>query len=184
VAIFLKDSFKFEILDISLCDNVDILAIKLFSGKFKVSLVLIYNPPCTKHSIYNCFEKIFSSNILGKDSIIIGDFNIDWAKHSLFKDKFETLMSLNHYTQLITNFTRLTISTKTIIDLIFSSSDTLVTASRKIESDISDHFAISCIINIQPVKISQQIIRKRNFRNFDHIEFFKLATSVNFHHVE
>ena len=106
---------------------------------------------------------------------MVGDFNLDWSSNSSMKDSFETLMSLNQYTQLVTEYTRCFKSSKTIIDLLFTNNQKLVCDHQVITTDISDHFAIKLKINCKPPKPVFSYITKRDPRKLDDQEFFEFA---------
>ena len=104
--------------------------------------MLVYNPPCGATGIHDQFEELLESKLLNRPTIIIGDFNIDWSTTSSFQEKFETLMSLNNFRQLITEYTRIFKNSKTIIDLLFTNTDNLIADHRVVKCDISDHYML------------------------------------------
>ncbi|KAJ8030379.1 hypothetical protein HOLleu_26789 [Holothuria leucospilota] len=80
----------------------------------------------------------------GKWGFLAGDFNIDLLSHvsSSFKDNFENLLSSHCFYPTITYPTRVTDSTTTLIDNVFTNHYNLKLKSSIFETDISDHYPI------------------------------------------
>lgn len=184
LAIYMKKTIKFEKVDLPICGEVELVAIDIKSGHSGFRLMLAYNPPSVARGITGQFEQLLSSKILNNKSIILGDFNIDWDGQSTCKDNFETLMSLYHFQQLIKKPTRVFKNSRSIIDLIFTNTPSMVVNSEVIENDISDHFAIACKVSCQLPKLSHSFVNKRDYTKFNETEFFEHAKYVSFHHAE
>jgi len=82
-------------------------------------LVVIYRPPSADNSFYENFEQLLKENNHDKEIIIIGDFNINWQDKP-FRKKLKQITDRFDLTQVVRGPTRITNSTKTQIDLIFS----------------------------------------------------------------
>ena len=78
--------------------------------------------------------------------ILLGDFNVDCQLRSTAKSRLQTLARAFSFEQLVTSATRITQSSKSTIDLIFSSNIHRVVASGVYSLDISDHSLIFCVI--------------------------------------
>ena len=78
----------------------------------------------------------------------------------------------------------LTCDSKTIIDLVFTNSNSSVNQLEVLASDISDHFAVRFNVNTNVVKSPGYYKTQRDFRKFDENEFFEHAKAINFHHTE
>ena len=52
--------------------------------------MLVFNPLCVASSIADNFEVLFSKFdvFLKKPTVVVGDFNIDWSKHSTIENNF------------------------------------------------------------------------------------------------
>ena len=115
---------------------------------------------------------------------MVGDFNLDWSSNSVLKESFETLMNLTQYSQLVTKYTLCFENLSTIIDLLFTYIQSLVSEHHVIKTDISVHFAIKLRSNCKPPKPVFSYITKRDFHKLDHCEHFKFAKFVCFHDIE
>ena len=91
--------------------------------------------------------------------IIVGDLNINLLSDTLFAD---TLKAEFHLTQLITEPTRITSSTATLIDHLHTSQKATIAESGVVNMHISDHCAIFCslslLIMLYVVSSIQQLI--------------------------
>ena len=186
LAFYVNKKIKFDRVDLANCQGAELLAIKITNSSSEMNVVLVYNPPQAANQIVDQFEKLFCnhSQFTKKQTLIIGDFNIDWSSETKLKDRFETLMSLYSYQQLINGYTRCFKNSKTIIDLMFSNFPDIVVNQKVIRCDISDHFAISCQLRFKPPKTSFSYVTKRDFRKFDAAEFYAFAEGIDFSQIE
>ena len=184
LVIYIKDSIKFERVDMPACRGAEILVIKVIVANSELCIALVYNPPSSASHIVDQFASILEANLLKKRTIIIGDFNIDWSSDTSLKENFDTLMSLHNFQQIIDVPTRCFKDSKTIIDLLFSNCSDLIQKHQVLNCDISDHFAIECQLSLQKQMKTYSFITKRDFRKFDEFEFFEATQYFNFHSVE
>ena len=129
-------------------------------------------------------ERLFESRQFHQPTYILGDFNIDWLKKSPLKKNIEDMMNLHGLQQLVTEPTRVTRDSKTIIDLVFTNSKSSVDQLQVLGSDISDHFAVRFNVTANVNKSPGYYKTQRDFRKFDENEFFEHAKAINFHHTE
>ena len=131
--------------------NIESLFIEILNEKSKNIIVgVIYRPP---DNIFNDFEsdlKIVLSRLdkRNKPCYIMGDFNIDLLKYYQcnFSNLFFNQFSSSGYIPLITRPTRITKSTATLIDNIFTNNLSHTEhLSGIMVNDISDHLPIFTI---------------------------------------
>ena len=126
-------------------------------------------------------EDILSHN---KNTIFMGDFNINYNMNNHTKaHELETKLQLK---QLISDCTRVTSETNSLIDLIFTNSPHLHSLSGVIPISISDHYAIYTILNLKHSAKSNRIncIRSRNFKKFNEKLFlYDIYKSQVFHNI-
>ena len=80
-----------------------------------------------------------------------GDFNIDWSKESTIKEKFDTLMSLHSFNQVIDSPLRCFKGSKTIIDLIFTNRQNLIQKRDFRKFDECEFFECAKYINFHSI---------------------------------
>ncbi len=120
VMIYVKDRIQCNEIHWSNCEELECIGLNIIlSPQMSFTLIVIYRPPSSNTSFYEKFEKLLKECNFNKEVIIMGDFNINWGEKSSRKnlkqitDKFDLM-------QLINWPTRITNSTSTQIDLIFS----------------------------------------------------------------
>ena len=102
-----------------------------------------YRPPNATSSWIDLLEEELSAaQTIGLEIILMGDINIDL--HICSNNKWLHLIQLFNLTQLVTDFTRITSSTATIIDHIYSSNPENIVECFVPLYAISDHFPV-CI---------------------------------------
>ena len=192
VAIFLKETFRYNILDISsnqtTCDAlfIEIQFEQLNSGivsNKKITLGNVYRPPRDNLENYTNFIDEFN-NILAilqntqTESVIVGDFNIDLLKiqeRPIFQEYFDVLLS-NGFIPKITFPTRITNHSATLIDnaLVKISRDFSETLAGIITHKISDHQPY--FVTLDYLKIKRNAIKyvKVYNNNLQSIENLKL----------
>ena len=114
------------------------------------------------------------SSILGKLKhenkyvYITGDFNVNVLPHikgSLDTQDFKNIFSSSFFTPLITQATRVTHHSSSLIDNCYCNLPDVATHCEAgiLKLSISDHHAIFCISNSATVRSKNTVIRKRSF---------------------
>ncbi len=146
-----------------------------------------YRPPNVGSEYFNHmvdeYEKAINNDI---DAVILGDFNINYAyDDSLHNNPIHYVESLLSLTQLVTDFTRVTVDSSTIIDLILSSIPNRHKSTGVIKTTISDHYMVYTILNDKVEKRKPKTIRYRCFKSFDCNSFCsELAKDKRFEEVK
>lgn len=92
-----------------------------------------------------------------KEIILVGDFNIDLLKVNDHKDTniFYNSLIAHHYLPAITKPTRITQTTKTLIENIFCTNWSKLQSASIIISDLSDHLPIIVQFSLEKYKIKE-----------------------------
>ena len=158
--------------------------------KYNIIIGFIYRHPCMDLEDFNeCYlnillEKLSKEN---KTVFLLGDFNIDllkYDKHNSTNEFLDTLSS-NYFLPLILLPTRITVSSKTLIDNIFTNKISQDVISGNISASISDHLPqfsiIADIFSNTPFPKSN--IFERDWSNFDQqnfvLDFFSIDWKLN-----
>ena len=141
---------------------------------YSIIIGVLYRPPGTDISIFNEELNTICTRIKPERKIchMIGDYNINLLNaesHSLTQD-FLNCMYSNSLFPVITKPTRVTSSSATLIDNLFTN----VIANAQsftgiLYADVSDHFPIFYIDPSTKVKIPHKYIRKQQ-QNANHVE--------------
>jgi hypothetical protein len=140
-----------------------------FSKACPLLLGCIYRPP---ESTSDQFEKLYlnveHAVINYKNIAIIGDLNCDLLRADYSHTKLLIrLFETHHLTQLIKQPTRITNNSGTLIDVIAVNNESLVVDSGSLESNISNHSIVYCIIK---KKIKKPKVCNKEFRSLKHFE--------------
>ncbi len=108
------------------------------SPQMSFIVICLYRPPSTNNIFYEYLHNILKQCDGKKEIILMGDFNINWDKKSERKKLKEITNKLN-LSQLIQGPTRITNSSQTQIDLVFTNRPQRVTTSHNLLTGLSDH---------------------------------------------
>ena len=124
-------------------------------------------------SLSSIVERINSEN---KDVIIVGDTNIDLIKSNTNKETSDFLdcMISNDLFPKITIPTRVTHTSATLIDHIYTNNKNPTTIAGTLKTDISDHFSNFIFYKWTPIRIIPKLVTYRNYST-EAIEKFKNA---------
>lgn len=78
----------------------------------------VYRPPAASNDFFDCLNIILKQHDK-KEIILMGDFNLNWRDKKRRK-KLKDIVKTFQMTQMICNPTRITKSSQTLIDLIFT----------------------------------------------------------------
>lgn len=178
LCMYVRDDFQVK-LDMSM--NISSDELELFmctiskENQKKIDLIATYRPPSGRlqdalDRLTETFDKIDMCS--PNERIILGDLNIDFSKSNAPVRKVTQVMKRLNLTQLIKEFTRVTRSSATTIDVIFSNVGHLSHAG-VINSNISDHLPVCLIKKKTREKKTYTWIRGRSYRglnieNFEH----------------
>ena len=95
-------------------------------------------PPSAKAIFFDKLETVLKECSSGQEILVMGDFNVNWEDKGTSK-ALQRVSNKFDFTQLIKGPTRMTSSSQTQIDLIFTSKPERVTKSFNMVTGLSDH---------------------------------------------
>lgn len=131
-------------------------------------MVLIYRPPVDslKPQFIRSFESLlFQIERDNVESIILGDFNIDLNISDKITSSLSSLTSSFGYKQLITEATRVTLTTSTLIDHIFTSFPSRIKQSGVFSLTSADYRFTFCVSSYKKDKVPSKLITYRSFKD-------------------
>ena len=191
VSLFISNNLPFIIRqDLTvLTDQVEQLFIEIDKSalhvKKNVIVGIIYRPPDKDPLLFNdtvqtALAKIDKENKFG---YLLGDFNLDLLKSEIHNPTLDFLISLFSYSfwPLVTRPTRVTSSSATLIDNIFTNNIALKMSCVNgiVINDITDHFPIFHICKDVVINEEEKIIFKRNFTHKAQLLFTSLLQDVD-----
>ncbi len=112
--------------------------------------------------------------------MVVGDINSDFAKPvpDFNTRRLQLSCSLYQLDQLITEPTRVTRTSATLIDLFFTNNPENISNSGVIHLGISDHSMIFAVKNITVPKFRNSTREVRDYKNFVEIDFIEDISQV------
>ena len=141
-----------------------------------------YRPPSAEIQLFDEYEKIVQRcDIEDKQLILMGDINSDCAKTPLdvHTRTLQFISSVYQLKQLIKEPTRVTKSSATTIDLIFTNMVDKIAISGVIHLGISDHSLIYAERKFAVPKTRPTIKEVRNFKHFVEVDFINDLKGVS-----
>ncbi|XP_028518360.1 uncharacterized protein LOC114576263, partial [Exaiptasia diaphana] len=188
VAIYIKESLPYRIRDDLNRTDYEYVWIELLRNKCKPTLICCaYRAPDVnaKDFISSLSNSMSSIDLDKSDVVLLGDLNVNLLKNSkgCKKDKQELLKFSRTYDfkQLIKEPTRITDTSRSLIDLIFVNNEHRITKSGIVPLTISDHSLIFCIIKAGVLKANPRTFEYRSYKNFDANKFKKDLSDVPWH---
>lgn len=132
----------------------------ILSPQMFFTLIVIYRAPALNNSFYDELKKVLCQCDFKKEVIVMGDFNITWEDKS--RKKLKQITDGFNLVQMIKGPTRITNSTSTQIDLVFSNRLERIVKSYNMITGLSDH---------NMVLISRKLTSKRFNTHFSNKEF-------------
>ena len=155
---------------------LECIFVEVLHGQKKYIIGVIYRPPNTNMNefIESISDVIGSIRKLNCPVYLMGDYNMDLLKsndHKLTGD-FLDMMYSHSYIPLINRPTRITDSTGTIIDNIYTNNISIESENHQgiLSPNVSDHeavFHINIINNLYKNDNEYQLIRQMNKKNYD-----------------
>ena len=120
VALYVRDHINFKLRGDIVPNNLEMLVIEIFKPKIKPIIVATwYRPPNSLVASFSEFENFLKSvDAESKETIVMGDINCDLAETSIdpLRALVKFLYDAYQFSQLITEYTRVTDRSKTLID--------------------------------------------------------------------
>ena len=160
-----------------LCANdLEMLTIEMTNPHSRSFLVSTwYRPPQAPVESFRSFESIIDKiDAESKEFYLLGDLNCNLAKESLDRNAYILVDIFDIYgiQQLIQEYTRITQTSKTLIDLCITNSPENVTSSGVIQLGISDHSLVYMCRKINCTRPGGfSVIKTRNMKHFDASSF-------------
>lgn len=137
----------------------EIIWLELTSAVQKLLFACIYRPSDDKNFIQQ-FEKAVELINHRKNILILDDLNIDLSpdKSSTLSVALRRILFTNNLTNVVKIYTRITSSTKTLIDHIITSNPDRIKTASSFETCISDHNIVYAVYKLKTKKAPPKII--------------------------
>ena len=153
------------------------LFVEVTIGNSKMAIGVIYKSPLIPYSVYAAIhENLVSISSKYEHCLIMGDMNINHLLPNSSSCKFFTTYVTEPFalTQVITDPTRITATTSTLIDLMLTSCPENVKVQGVVDTPgISDHCLIFLAYSLKKPKFKPKMVTRRDFRKFDKNAFLR-----------
>ena len=165
-------------------DTVEAIWLEIFQKKSASAYVCsLYRNPAYTSEWMNDFMTMMDKIPDNADIVLLGDFNFDLFGQ---QNSWLTVISMLGLSQLITDSTRVTSKTQTLIDHIYTNDPTKVINPTIIQSSLSDHYAIFCTYHAKLPKLPKNghdYIQYRSFKGFNETLFLHDIACLPFHQI-
>ena len=165
--------------------NVECVWVEVKSPKSpSVIIGFMYRNPAVDFEWYDHFthnmDRVTKKH---SDVLLMGDFNIDMLKPH---PSWDTVCNLFNLKQLVSSPTRITATSSTLIDHVYTTRPQAVSDVRVCDLSVSDHFPVTCSWLTKLPKLKKNChtsIRYRSFKNFNQSAFLSDLDKTPFHTV-
>ena len=182
VALYIHNSLAYTKLDYGSEIETLWVKLKLDCGNY-VSICVTYRPPNCSVDFFDKFSNMMEEAILDVGEIVVlGDFNCDVMKSNedCNTKLLQSAMDGFLFSQLIDLPTRVTVSTQTLIDHIYSTNPEKHSLSGVFTTTVSDHYLIFTIYDELRSTTPMKTIQWRDFKHFEHGKFVDTLNSMAF----
>ena len=166
--------------------DLELLIVSLKTANSVVIVALMYRPPSLSDLIFDELLTALCSHVdvsLFDNFVLIGDFNVNLFAPCNASDSLRLLAVTNSLSlsQVVTEPTRISNNSRTLIDLIFLSSLSQLSSCYTIPSLAnSDHLGLHLSLSIPNTqRTSQKVSSRRKLWRYDHADFEKAAELIN-----
>ena len=187
VAIYIKETIQHILTKDLISKDIENIWVTVKPEHNKQFLVsCMYRPPSSNHQyLENIIDCIENANKVTTDIIMLGDLNLKFNVADVeLKNLCVYLQSILGARQLITSPTRVTATSSTIIDHIYTTIPEKHVKSGVIELSISDHYLIYTVLNSKYVTRSPKEIKIRSYSNFNKISFLQDIAECNYLNIQ
>lgn len=184
VGIYVRDSISCRSLESS--SNIEQVWIVANANTKNAIIGCVYRAPNFSSTVFLAeFEdQLQRCNLLSDSVFCLGDLNINMlnTECSLTLDILHACTATG-MTQIISEPTRITPTSATLLDVVMVSDADIVAESGVIVSDISDHDLVFCRTNITSSRLQPKLITYRDFSSFNYNDFQRDLNAIPFHNI-
>ena len=172
VGIYVNENLPVKVLKLPV-DFVqpEMLFLEVTVGVVKIAVGVIYKSPLIPYSVYAAIhENIVAITSKYEHCVVMGDMNINHLQPESSACKFFTTYVTEPFafTQVITEPTRITATSCTLIDLMLTASPENVKVQGVVDTPgISDHCLTFMAYSLKKPKFKPKMVTRRDFRKFD-----------------
>ena len=154
VGIYVRNGINFNIRNDLDKDELECLFLDIIFPKTKPFIIgACYRPP-SDNDFIDRFKSILELISPGTELFMLGDFNYCFSRNDSTVKRYKSMLSSFSLEQLITNATRITATTNSVLDHVLTNFKSKISISGVLESSFSDHNVIYCVRGKSPKAFS------------------------------
>ena len=180
VCIYLRSNINYQIRDNLRDDQLECVVVEIIRPHSRPFIVsTCYKPPNSPQDTFRQFESLIDKvDSEQKDFYLLGDLNCnmhDGSNHN--SSTLTSILDIYGLSQLISEPTRITPTSSTLIDLCITSSPEKISKAGVVHLGISDHSLVFMTLKISYERTgSHRTIETRAFKDFNHHHFLDDVT--------
>ena len=188
VIVFVRDDLNFQRPTDLENQLTEAVWLELFVKYSKSILVCFtYRPPNSSEHLNKNFHEVFNNMVMtalqeNKEVILLGDLNSDYSKPT-DNSRLKDIIKINGLNQMITQPTRITMTTSSLIDIVLTTHVENILQSFVCNSGLSDHDLIGVIRKMNCTKYAPRKLFSRNYKRYSSTSFTNELRSQNWDNV-
>lgn len=172
VALYVKSNINHTLVK-SFDNSVESLWIKVsVLNKNPIFIGTMYRPPSADATYFDKMLDDIEFVTCDSHFVLLGDLNFDYVYNcSLSTNPVHYIEELFSCKQLITEPTRVTDSTATLLDVVLSDIPKAHSSSGVIKINLSDHYMIYTVFDFKLVRGPPKIVTTRSYKSFNLLDF-------------
>jgi len=190
ICLYIHSRNKYLIKENILCEtNHEIIVIDIVKPNCKpFGICVFYRPPSSDRSFFESFKRIVQIyDDEARELLLMGDINCNFLSnhHDSKLQLIQSICDTYQISQLINEHTRITQTTSTLIDVIFTNAPSRIVTSGVCHLGISDHSLVYAIRKfVVPSNNKHKYVTYRCFNNFDSQHFREALGHVNWSDID
>ena len=177
VCFYVRSNLNYKTREDLSAENLEWLTLEITRPRSRPFLVATwYRPPDSPVSLFNEFEELVNKVDAGNwEFFLLGDINVDLMVDTTSANavKLKHIFDIYGLAQLITEPTRITLSSRSLIDLCITNIPTKVAKFGVVHLAISDHALIYMTYKLQHERSGTTIIKTYQMKNFHKASFLR-----------
>ena len=174
VGVYISDDITWDRRQDLEVDEIESIWIEIWPSRQHCKGILIdtiYRPPETSKYLHKDFNTVFNSMMTrasgeSKEMIVLGDMNVNFLAPGDNKD-LKSVFELFGLKQIIEKPTRITETTRTLIDAVLTNTPANIVDTDVIATSIGDHDMPGCIRKINNGRFNPRLITCRDYKRYN-----------------
>jgi len=166
VMFYCRDSLRSIRVDFTF-SNVECVWVKLVVNHQNMIVGCVYRPPSSNvHFLNNFFDVLEQAFDVSEQVIVVGDLNYDCLAPKV-SSEITSIESCFNMSQLVKDATRVTLQTKSLIDVVLSNVPELHSETKVMLNNASDHYPVLTKFKVEARCNTHNVVSFRDYKNFN-----------------